>query len=94
MLLEDRAQALVRKMVANIYHPHPVSIKGVKEEAPDIKTFTLVFKDQEIQDGFTFQPGQFVLVSVFNCGEAPISICSSPTFSKSLQLSIKKQRNS
>ncbi|MBW1740544.1 MAG: FAD/NAD(P)-binding protein [Deltaproteobacteria bacterium] len=77
-------------MVPNIYQPYPVSVHGVKEETGDIKTFTLGFKDQEIQNRFTFRPGQFVLVSVFNCGEAPISICSSPTFSKGLQLSIKK----
>lgn len=87
--MEDRAQTL-RKMVANIYHPHSASIQAVKEETRDIKTFTLVFKDQEIQGSFTFRPGQFVLVSVFNCGEAPISISSSPTFSEGLQLSIKK----
>jgi len=77
-------------MVANIYHPHPASIQEIKEETPDIKTFTLGFKDQEVQNRFTFRPGQFVLVSIFNCGEAPISICSFPTFSEDLQLSIKK----
>jgi len=77
-------------MVANIYHPHPATIQRVKEETWDIKTLTLVFKDQEIQGRFTFRPGQFVLVSVFNCGEAPISISSSPTFSEGLQLSIKE----
>lgn len=87
--MKDRAQALLRKMVANIYLPYTVSIERVKEETSDIKTFTLCFKDEKIQDRFTFRPGQFVLVSVFNCGEAPISICSSPTFSKGLQLSIK-----
>jgi NAD(P)H-flavin reductase len=88
--VEDRAQALMLKMVANIYLPHPVSIKEVKKETDDIKTFTLHFKDEEIHNRFTFRPGQFVFVSVFNFGEAPISICSSPTFSKGLQLSIKK----
>lgn len=77
-------------MVANIYQPHPASIQAVKEETGDIKTLTLVFKDQEIQGSFSFRPGQFVLVSVFNCGEAPISISSSPTFSEGLQLSIKE----
>lgn len=88
--MEDRVQTLMLKMVANIYLPHTVSIEGVKEETSDIKTFTLCFKDKKIQDRFTFRPGQFVLVSVFNCGEAPISICSSPTFSKGFQLSIKR----
>ena len=88
--MEDRAQSLVRKMVANIYSPHPAGIQEVKDETGDIKTFTLVFKDKEIHDSFIYRPGQFVLVSVFNCGEAPISICSFPTSSNGLQLSIKK----
>lgn len=80
----------MRKMVANIYLPHAVSIKEVREETDDIKTFTLCFKDEEVGNRFTFRPGQFVLVSVFNRGEAPISICSSPTFPEGIQLSIKK----
>lgn len=88
--MKDRAQALVREVVPNIYHPYPAFIKEVKEETGDIKTFTLAFADQEIQDRFVFRTGQFVLVSVFNCGEAPFSICSSPTSSKGLELSIKK----
>ncbi len=88
--LEDKAQTLVREMVANIYCPRPAYVKQVKEETGDIKMFTLRFKDQEEGERFSFRPGQFVLVSVFNCGEAPISICSSPTFSGELQLSIKK----
>ncbi len=90
MRLENKDQALVRKMVVNIYHPYPASIIDVKEETPDIKTFTLSLKDQEIQEHFDFRPGQFVLLSVFDCGEAPFSICSSPTLSGHLQLSIKK----
>ena len=88
--MEDRAQVLMLKMVPNIYLPHPVSIEEVKEETDDIKTLTLYFQDEEVRNRFTFRPGQFVLVSVFNCGEAPISICSSPMSSKRLQLSIKK----
>ncbi|UCG81709.1 MAG: FAD/NAD(P)-binding protein [Desulfobacterales bacterium] len=88
--MEDRAQTLVRKMVANIYCPHPVSIIGVKDETQDIKTFTLSLKDIEQKDRLTFRPGQFVMISVLNCGEAPISICSSPTFSEEIQLSVKK----
>jgi NAD(P)H-flavin reductase len=88
--MEDRTQRLMLKMVANIYLPHPVSIKEVKQESDDIKTFTLYFKDESVRNRFTFRPGQFLFVSVFNFGEAPISICSSPTFSKGFQLSIKK----
>ena len=88
--MKDSAQTLVRDTATNVYQPYPASILEVKEETGDIKTFTLKFKDKEIQEGFTFRPGQFVLASLFNCGEAAFSICSSPTFSDYLQLSIKK----
>lgn len=88
--MEDKAHALMRKMVPNIYLPYPASIDNVKEETPDIRTFRLSFTDREMRDHFTFRPGQFILVSVFNCGEAPISISSSPTSSAIFELSIKK----
>ncbi|MFV9646546.1 MAG: hypothetical protein ACNYWU_12050, partial [Desulfobacterales bacterium] len=64
--MENRAQILMRKMVANVYLPHTVKIKEIKDETSDIKTFTLYFKEEKLQDKFTFRPGQFVLVSVFN----------------------------
>lgn len=88
--MEDSARTLIRDMVPNIYLPHPARVERVKDETDDIKTFTLSFKEKEMKEGFTFRPGQFVMVSVFNCGEAPISISSSPTFPNGLQLSIKK----
>ncbi len=88
--MEDKAHGLMRKMVPNIYLPYPASIDNVKEETPDIRTFRLSFTDREMRDHFTFRPGQFVLVSVFNCGEAPISISSSPTSSAIFELSIKR----
>ncbi|MCG2758149.1 MAG: FAD/NAD(P)-binding protein [Desulfobacteraceae bacterium] len=88
--MENRAQVLLRKMVANIYLPHTAFIKRIEEETGDIKTFTLCFKEEELRNKFTFRPGQFVLVSVFNCGEAPFSISSSPEVAGELQLSIKK----
>jgi len=88
--LKDNAQKLMRNMVTNVYQPYPATILEVKEETWDIKTFTLKFKDKAIQENFTFRPGQFVLASLFNCGEAAFSICSSPMSSNYLQLSIKK----
>ncbi|MBU4414635.1 MAG: hypothetical protein KJ976_05970, partial [Proteobacteria bacterium] len=83
--MENRAQVLLRKMVANIYLPHTAFIKRIEEETGDIKTFTLCFKEEELRNKFTFRPGQFVLVSVFNCGEAPFSISSSPEVAGELQ---------
>jgi NAD(P)H-flavin reductase len=36
------------------------------------------------------KPGQFVEVSIFGFGEAPISICSSPTKTPSFELTVRK----
>jgi len=36
------------------------------------------------------EPGQFVQVSIFGVGEAPISVCSSPTKRDSFELAIRK----
>jgi sulfite reductase subunit B len=36
------------------------------------------------------EPGQFVQVSIFGVGEAPVSICSSPTKRDSLEITVRK----
>ena len=48
-----------------------------------------------LPDGATLghRPGQFVQVSVFGYGEAPISICSSPTRAESFQLCVRPVGN-
>lgn len=63
----------------NPYIPYPVEILDVKQEYSDVKTFNLRFEDEEVQESFDFNPGQFLQVSVKGIGEAPISINSSPT---------------
>lgn len=77
-----------RGVLKNIYLPKIAIIKKVEVETGDIKTFTFVFKDK--RRTFSYEPGQFMQVSVFNCGEAPISISSTPTRPRSLELTIKK----
>lgn len=67
----------------NIYLPQLVTIKRVKKETPDVRTFTFSLKER-----MKFIPGQFLEISVFGAGEAPFSISSSPT-QKDLQISIK-----
>lgn len=74
----------------NIYLPQIATIKDIKEETGDIKTFTLAFKDRGFKKFFSFRPGQFMMVSVFQAGEVPISISSSPTQPENVQLSIKR----
>ncbi len=55
----------------NPYLPWPVRVLGAHREAPDNFTLTLDCR-------LAHEPGQFVQVSIFGTGEAPISICSYP----------------
>lgn len=75
-------------MTENIYAPHLVAIKKVRDEAEGIKTFTLVFKNSAVGEAFDYRPGQFGEVTVFGAGEAPISITSSPVNKGYLELTI------
>lgn len=60
----------------SIYMPVPAKITAVRSLTALEKMFTL-----ELPYGLTLDhdPGQFVQVSLFGIGEAPISICSSPS---------------
>lgn len=62
-----------------------------------IETLTESEKLFEIEmvgrDKFNFQPGQFVEVSIFGVGEAPISISSPPTGSNRFELVVRKVGN-
>jgi len=51
----------------NPYIPEVARIKEIVDETPDTKTFV-------IDRGMNFKPGQFVELTVFGYGEAPISI--------------------
>ncbi|AEH23716.1 NAD(P)-dependent hydrogenase/sulfhydrogenase 2 subunit gamma [Pyrococcus yayanosii] len=73
----------------NPFKSHDVRILEVRELTPREKLFTLRFLDPEVEENFTFRPGQFVIVDVRGFGEFPISICSPPT-RKPLQLCIRK----
>ena len=73
----------------NIYLPYLAEIIDIKQETPDIKTFTLRFKDKAIGKTFTYKPGQFVEFSIFGEGESPFCISNSPT-RDSIECSVKR----
>jgi sulfhydrogenase subunit gamma (sulfur reductase) len=60
----------------SIYMPTPARITGMKPVTPSETLFQI-----ELPSGFHLhhRPGQFVELSVLGVGEAPISVCSSPT---------------
>ncbi|MDD5760125.1 MAG: FAD/NAD(P)-binding protein [Desulfobulbaceae bacterium] len=74
----------------NIYLPYPARIVRIVEENNQIKTFSLTFTDPLRNESFEYSPGQFMMVSIPNYGEAPISIASSPSRPGSLEVSVRK----
>lgn len=74
----------------NPYIPRTAVVESVVDETPDIKTFRL----RLVGGGFSFTPGQFVLVSVLGVGESAISISSHPDDAeKFIEISVRKVGN-
>jgi len=73
---------------ANLYIPMPAVIEDIVDETPDTKTFRLRFEDVDYAKSFSFEPGQFVEVTVFGAGEAPIGFASSPLEKSFIELTI------
>jgi len=76
----------------NPYVPYPVTIQDIRieNEAKDIKSFTLVFDNEDDEGAFSYMPGQFAELSFFGKGESPVGIASSPTEQGHLLFSVKR----
>ena len=73
----------------DVYFPDIAVIESVRDETGDVKTFTLRFKDPDVQDSLAYRCGQFFEVSIFGVGEMPISITSTPSRKGFFELSVK-----
>jgi len=71
--------------------PSPYVPRMARIVAAEQMTETERFFRLEMEDGVPLghQPGQFVGVTVFGLGEAPISICSSPTQGDAFELAVR-----
>jgi len=76
-------------MMINPYLPEEAVITAVKPQTEDTNTYTLKLSDPEKQKGFTFLPGQFVMISILGWGEAAFSISSSPSRHGSFDCTIR-----
>ena len=69
-----------------MYNPIISDIKRVEQLTSLEKRFEIALPDNQI---LGHMPGQFVEVSIFGFGEAPISICSSPTNTPTFELTVR-----
>lgn len=76
--------------ITDIYLPRQAKVEQIVVENSQISTFVLAFRDKQYNDAFRYQPGQFMMVSMPHCGEAPISISSAPTRTGAIHLSVRK----
>ena len=77
-------------MAANPYRPWPARITSITDLTEHEKLFEFRLVDDRIREAFHHQPGQFVELSLFGVGEAPISISSSPTKQGFIELCIRR----
>lgn len=71
----------------HLYNPVMSEILKVETLTDTEKRFEIALPDNNI---LNHKPGQFVEVSLFGFGEAPISICSSPTRTPTFDLTVRK----
>lgn len=86
----ERARPYAPAWSENPYQPHLARITHVYKMVEDNHLFTLRFLEDDVAEGFSHLPGQFVMLSVPGSGEAPISISSSPTRAGVLELCVRR----
>jgi sulfhydrogenase subunit gamma (sulfur reductase) len=75
-----------------LFIPRPAVIENIRNLTYDTKLYRMKFKhsrNSENSGENDYRPGQFVQVSVLGAGEAPISICSSPTQTGFFELCVR-----
>lgn len=74
----------------NPYLPRRAIIRNITEQNAFVKTFDIAFEDEIYNTNFRYLPGQFMMLSMPHCGEAPFSFSSSPSRPSSFSLSIRR----
>lgn len=77
----------------NEYIVYPAEIEEIRNETFDTKTFKVRITDKELRNSFSYKQGQFMEVSLFGVGEAPISITSSPSRKGFLEFCVRAAGN-
>jgi sulfhydrogenase subunit gamma (sulfur reductase) len=78
-----------RELRANPYRPWPARITSIVDLTETEKLFELRLIDESVREAFQFDAGQFVELSMFGVGEAPISISSAPSKQGFIELCVR-----
>jgi NAD(P)H-flavin reductase len=73
----------------NPYRPWPARITSITDLTAKEKLFEFRLIDPAIREGFRHTAGQFVELSIFGVGEAPISISSAPSKQGFIELCVR-----
>lgn len=84
--METLAPGRVR---VNAYRPWPARIISIIELTETERLFELRLIDDDVREAFAFESGQFVELSIFGVGEAPISISSAPSKRGFIELCVR-----
>src|SRR5450759_1899721 len=76
-------------VASNPYRPSPARIISIIDLTPQEKLFELRLIDERAREAFAFHSGQFVELSLFGVGEAPVSISSAPSKQGFVELCIR-----
>ncbi|MFN7998289.1 MAG: FAD/NAD(P)-binding protein [Bryobacteraceae bacterium] len=90
MLTLSETAAAPMAGAANPYQPHMARIVTIRNAVPDNHIFTFRFVEEHLARTFEHRPGQFLMLSVPGSGEAPFSICSSPSRPGVLEVCVRK----
>ncbi len=92
VLKEERPEA-PRHDLGSFEYTYKAEITNVYPMTEQEKLYQIQIIDPEKRRGFTFRPGQFVMLEVPGIGEAPFSISSSPIRRGDIELCIRKVGN-
>lgn len=73
----------------NIYLPQQAIVRKIIRENHLVNTYELTLLDELFNHRFSFQSGQFMMISMPHLGEAPISFSSSPDNTDHFALTIR-----
>jgi sulfhydrogenase subunit gamma (sulfur reductase) len=74
----------------NIYKPDLMEVLQIRQQAPDVKSVKIRFRDQERAAAFAFHVGQFGMFSAFGEGESPFNICSSSNWRDHIEFCFRR----